>query len=269
MPNGDNELRGLPKDDDPTSPFKNRGQDDLVSPSDRDSARRSQELEKKSLPDSSANCEAFRDKLRKSSITQINLNAAPRYGQGMNDDPEKAEKLRLDFAASSEVRQWCDRHGRTVVEGRMIDLVNEQVVLDINGSAARFRYAICAMSTWPTWAKSGTCRSHAGQVTTKSQAARLYPAPSSGKLRGCATSRCTLKKYNWSDTVTRLVRSCNRWSARLTSLATSPFCRTRWVFIRLMNASTHSATIDRAIVLLTCCHRCRSVCAVRQLRLGP
>lgn len=132
MPSGDNELRAQPKEDD-LSPFQKRSPDP-VSPSDRESARRSMDLEKeKDAPDSSANCEAFRDKLRKSSITQINLNAAPRYGQGLNDDPEEAEKLRLDFAASSEVREWCDRHGRKVIQGRMIDLVNEQVVLDING----------------------------------------------------------------------------------------------------------------------------------------
>ncbi len=51
----------------------------------------------------------------------------------MNDDPEKAEKLRLDFASSSEVRDWCDRQGKSLIRGRMIDLLNEQVVLDNNG----------------------------------------------------------------------------------------------------------------------------------------
>ena len=143
MPGTDNELRlpgnqdtdkTAPKDDEAANPFKNRNTDDLESPSDRESARRSRELEKKKdQPDSSANCESFRDKLKNSSIQKINLNAAPRYGQGMNDDPAKAEKQRLDFAASSEVRDWCDRHGRAIIQGRMIDLVNEQVVLDING----------------------------------------------------------------------------------------------------------------------------------------
>lgn len=143
MPDTDNELRlpgdkpentNPPKDDEAANPFKNRSADELESPSDRESARRSRELEKKKdQPDSSANCESFRDKLKNSSIQKINLNAAPRYGQGMNDDPAKSEKQRLDFASSSEVRDWCDRHGRAIIQGRMIDLVNEQVVLDING----------------------------------------------------------------------------------------------------------------------------------------
>lgn len=139
MPDTDNDLRqpdNSMKDDaqlqdDTPNPFKNRGNDE--SASDRKSAERSRELEQKKDPDSTANCESFRDKLRNSSIQKINLNAAPRFGQGMNDDPERAEKLRLDFASSSEVRDWCDRRGRTLIQGRMIDLINEQVVLDING----------------------------------------------------------------------------------------------------------------------------------------
>ena len=144
MPDTDNDLRSpkseaddksLQKDDDSANPFKNRSSDDLESPSDRESQRRSRDLEKKKdQPDSSANCESFRDKLRNSSIQKINLNAAPRYGQGLSDNAEKSEKQRLDFASSSEVRDWCDRHGRTLIQGRMIDLINEQVVLDINGA---------------------------------------------------------------------------------------------------------------------------------------
>ncbi len=141
--NLDNQLRSPeapqdslmpPKDDEAADPFKNRNKEDVESPSDRESARRSRELEKKKdEPNASANCEAFRDKLRNSSIQKISLNAAPRYGQGLSDDPEKSEKQRLDFAASSEERDWCDRKGRTLIRGRMIDLINEQVVLDING----------------------------------------------------------------------------------------------------------------------------------------
>jgi hypothetical protein len=142
MPGNGNDLRAPslnldnanPPSEDPTNPFKNRGQDDLASPSDRESERRARELERKRVePDASANCESFRDKLRNASIQKINLNSAPRYGQGMYDDPEKAEKQRLDFASSSEVREWCDRRGRNLVTGRLIDLVNEQVVLDCNG----------------------------------------------------------------------------------------------------------------------------------------
>jgi hypothetical protein len=85
-------------------------------------------------PDSMANCESFRDRLRNSSLQKISLNSAPRYGQGLNDDPEDAEKRRLDFASSSKVRDWCDRRGNTLVQGRMVDLINEQVVLDVNGT---------------------------------------------------------------------------------------------------------------------------------------
>ncbi len=64
MPGTDNELRlpdsqiernVPPKEDDAADPFRNRRNDDIESPSDRESARRSRELEKKKdEPDSSA-----------------------------------------------------------------------------------------------------------------------------------------------------------------------------------------------------------------------
>ncbi len=111
--------------------------DEVESPSDREARNKRDEKELNSgrpRPDSTVNCEKFRDQLRNSRLDKISLNSSPRYGQGSNTDPEEAEKQRLNFAASSEVRDWCDRTGRTIIQGRMIDLMNEQVVLDINGA---------------------------------------------------------------------------------------------------------------------------------------
>lgn len=90
-------------------------------------------------PDATVNCDSMRNLLRNATLDKISLNSSPRYGQGLKvdlNDAEKesmAEKQRLDFAATAEEREWCDRHGRTLVRGRMVDLLNEQVVLDING----------------------------------------------------------------------------------------------------------------------------------------
>ena len=110
------------------------------SPSDRDDAGQTgveaefdQIGRRRTKIDASASCETFRDTLRNASLSKVNLNSAPRYGQGLGVDADEAEKMRADFAATSEVRQWCDREGRTLFEGRMVDLRNEQVVLDING----------------------------------------------------------------------------------------------------------------------------------------
>lgn len=83
--------------------------------------------------DASVNCENFRDNLRNATLDKVNLNSAPRYGQGLGVDAEEAEKMRADFAATSKVRQWCDRQGHELVSGRMIDLRNESVVLEVDG----------------------------------------------------------------------------------------------------------------------------------------
>ncbi|MCC6509469.1 MAG: hypothetical protein IT423_10195 [Pirellulaceae bacterium] len=143
-PDQTNQLRLPGLDEPPTKPEIDASPDpfqnlrsDLDSPSDRsgqDANDRSADLEKpRSRPDATANCEAFRDSLRNASLQKINLNSSPRFGQGIKDGSDESEQMRLDFAAGSESRDWCDRHGRTILQGRMVDLINEQVVLDVNG----------------------------------------------------------------------------------------------------------------------------------------
>lgn len=92
-----------------------------------------EQIERRGGADASANCEAFRDRLRNSTLDKIDLKSGPRYGQGLGGDPREAEKMRLNFAAEAEQREWCDREGRTLVQGRMVDLYNELVVLDVGG----------------------------------------------------------------------------------------------------------------------------------------
>lgn len=110
------------------SPSKSRGLDDDKDP-------RSQELDrKKKQAAASINCESLRERLRGTSLEKIDLNSAPRYGQGLKMDPDEAEKLRAEFAAKAEERDWCDRTGKTLVRARMVELRNEQVVLDVSGT---------------------------------------------------------------------------------------------------------------------------------------
>lgn len=118
------------------------GQPQVEEPSPFDRARQSggqsgengfDQLERRSAANASANCEVFRDRLRNATLDKINLKSGPRYGQGLGGDPEQAEKMRLDFASGAEERDWCDREGHALVRGRMVDLYNELVVLDVGG----------------------------------------------------------------------------------------------------------------------------------------
>ncbi len=268
MPGTDNELRTTPGDkpnelginppqDDSPNPFKNRQQDELESPSDRESARRSRELEqKKDSTDSTANCESFRDRLRSASIQKINLNAAPRYGQGMNDDPEKAEKLRLDFAASSEVRDWCDRQGRTVLQGRMIDLVNEQVVLDINGVRREVPLRdLCDVDlayVGKVWHLPVTCGSGYEQVPGRA----FEPSAIQWKASGLCHKPLYFEEVQlerYGHEIGPILQPLVSTAHFFGNIAVLPY---KWASIHRMNANTRWAITAPVTVLRTCCHRC-------------
>jgi len=126
-----------PKRDSAVSPFDSRLPDNLEKgqASERPDldADLQKELGKMAQPDELVHCEQFRDHIRNSSLSKVNLNSAPHYGQGLNMGAEEAEKLRQQFAESSEPRQWCDREGRNLITGRLIDLRHEQVVIDVDG----------------------------------------------------------------------------------------------------------------------------------------
>jgi hypothetical protein len=81
----------------------------------------------------SVNCEAIRERLRNDHLNKLDLSTTPKFGQGARSTREEADRARQAFVANTEVRPWCDREGNVVVEGRMVDLRNEEVVLDIGG----------------------------------------------------------------------------------------------------------------------------------------
>ena len=77
-------------------------------------------------------CNDLRDRVRDLRVTDISLDVSPEYGVGLRSRDAGAQQ-RLDFAASAPVRDWTDYTGAIVASGRLIDLRDDRVVLDVNG----------------------------------------------------------------------------------------------------------------------------------------
>lgn len=83
--------------------------------------------------DSNTNsCNDMRDRVRQMRLSDISLDVSPEYGEGLRAR-EVGEKDRLNFAASAPIRDWTDYSGTIVATGRLIDLRDDCVVLDLNG----------------------------------------------------------------------------------------------------------------------------------------
>jgi hypothetical protein len=80
----------------------------------------------------SASCNEMREKIRRTKLSDISLNTSPDFGGGLRSDTD-SKKQRLDFAASAPVRDWMNNTGAIVASGRLIDLRDDRVVLDVNG----------------------------------------------------------------------------------------------------------------------------------------
>ncbi len=78
-------------------------------------------------------CNDLRARVREMRLTDISLDVSPEFGEGLRS-ADTDDKERLDFAASAPIRDWTDYTGTIVAHGRLIDLRNDRVVLDVNGS---------------------------------------------------------------------------------------------------------------------------------------
>ncbi len=74
-----------------------------------------------------ASCNAQRERIKNLPLSNIDLDVSPPF-------KEEDEQTRLDFAAASEVRAWSDYRGQVLASGRLIDLRDERVILDVNGT---------------------------------------------------------------------------------------------------------------------------------------
>ena len=149
--NGSNESGSILEGDRPGNPFPPKR--DLNSPSDlnagpelippprqsgdqpqpgRDDSSGSSELKRRSESTSSGYCNEMRARIHSTPLTDVSLDISPKYGAGFRakKDPEQQ---RLDFASSAIVREWTDYRGHVLATGRLIDLRDDRVVIDVDG----------------------------------------------------------------------------------------------------------------------------------------
>lgn len=125
------------------NPFR---QDDSprLSPSDQESARPQEipdnryeqgfELPDRDIDFSSISCNELRSRVRNRPLTDVQLDVSPAYGRGLRPEQEtEVEQSRLEFAATSPIRSWRDVTNRVVAVGRLVDLRDDRVILDVDG----------------------------------------------------------------------------------------------------------------------------------------
>lgn len=81
----------------------------------------------------SLSCDDQRDRIRNRPLTDVSLDVSPSFGEGLRSVTKDAEEQRLDFAANSAIRDWSDYTGQVIARGRLIDLRDDRVVLDVEG----------------------------------------------------------------------------------------------------------------------------------------
>ena len=124
--------RVAPKSD----PFGDNGQApsaaDAGQDGDKDSDAEDLTMPKRNKNANTTSCNDLRQRVREMRLSDISLDVSPEYGEGLRSRDSGA-KQRLDFAASAPVRDWTDYTGAIVASGRLIDLRDDRVVLDVNG----------------------------------------------------------------------------------------------------------------------------------------
>jgi len=139
-PQNDTQSETIPLDRAPnrrTDPFGDRGKDEDAdkamdeSPADEGDKREDLKMPKRKNANTNS-CNDMRERVRQMRLSDINLDVSPEYGEGLRAR-QSGEKERLNFAASAPIRDWMDYTGTIVATGRLIDLRDDRVVLDLNG----------------------------------------------------------------------------------------------------------------------------------------
>lgn len=133
----------FPRPREDSSPADRSGNEPELVPPPRDKENNSKdkddeqedegpELKRRKENTNSGYCDEMRARIHANPITAVSLDVSPKFGAGFKakKDPEQ---LRLDFAASAPVREWTDYRGYIVASGRMIDLRDGRVVIDVGG----------------------------------------------------------------------------------------------------------------------------------------
>ena len=113
-------------------PFGDDEKDADAKKADQQDKREDLKMPKRNRNANTTSCNDMRDRVRQLRLTDISLDVSPEYGEGLRAR-EAGAKERLDFAASAPIRDWTDYTGTIVATGRLIDLRDDRVVLDLNG----------------------------------------------------------------------------------------------------------------------------------------
>lgn len=81
----------------------------------------------------SFSCDEARNRIQNNPLTAVSLDVSPSYGEGLRSVNKDTEQQRLDFAAASKSREWSDTRGYVIATGRLIDLRDDRVVIDVDG----------------------------------------------------------------------------------------------------------------------------------------
>ncbi|MEZ6149802.1 MAG: hypothetical protein R3C09_06745 [Pirellulaceae bacterium] len=141
---GEDNSSSILEDNRPANPFPPQ-RDNANSPSDADNETelippprnlddqdKSGELKRRNENANSGYCHEMRSRIHANPITNVSLDISPKYGAGFRAKQD-TEEQRLDFAASAVVREWTDYRGYVVAKGRLINLRDDRVVIDVEG----------------------------------------------------------------------------------------------------------------------------------------
>ncbi|MEM8736007.1 MAG: SHD1 domain-containing protein, partial [Planctomycetota bacterium] len=82
---------------------------------------------------SSMSCNEKRNRIRPRPLRELSLDVSPAFGEGLRAVREDTDEQRLEFAANARIRDWYDYRNSFVTTGRLVDLRDDRIVLDVNG----------------------------------------------------------------------------------------------------------------------------------------
>lgn len=116
------------------SDLDDRGQAEVVPlPGESDDVDPDLDLPNRRDDTSSITCNELRERVRARPLKDVTLDVSPTYGEGMRSAITDTEEQRLEFAATSALRDWNDYKNLHIATGRLIDLRDDRVVLDVDG----------------------------------------------------------------------------------------------------------------------------------------
>lgn len=87
----------------------------------------------------SIECNELRERIRARPLSNVSLDVSPSFGEGLRSVRNSSELEKQEFAANSRIRDWHDYRNMFLFSGRLVDLKDDRVVLNINGALQKVR----------------------------------------------------------------------------------------------------------------------------------